>query len=124
MEIALDPALGGSASAIAVGLFIAPGDTLSEDLAIVSVVRLRDGVFSEVFFRGWRDTYDSGACEQAGGVTRRSETEIGGRITFIGVCAEGVLTYHVQLAEAGLLVAVTALGPRRFGELVIAGLSE
>jgi hypothetical protein len=123
-EIALDPDLGRSASAIAVGLAIAPGSSASDDLAIVSVVRLRDGIFSEAFFRSWRDTYDSGACERAGGVAGRAESTIGGHRTYIGSCAAGVLTYHVHLAGEGVLVSVTAIGPRRLGELVIAGITE
>ena len=120
--IAADPALARSASAIAVGLYARPEPSGTDDLAIANVIRLRAGVFSDAFFRTWRDTYDSGACEPAGGVSGRAEADIRGVHTFIGSCAAGVLTYHVHLTSPDVLVSVTALGNRRLGELVIAGL--
>lgn len=124
-QIATDPTLAGSAEAIAVALAISPGTSSGDDLAIVSVIRLRPGVFSDAWFRTWRATYDAAACEVAGGVRGQpSEVEIGGRTAYVGTCAGDARTYHVHLADPTLIVSVTAAGARGFGELVVAGLAE
>ena len=47
--------------AIAIGLYVQPGTSTADDLAIVNVVRLQPGVFDEAWFRSWRTTYDEGA---------------------------------------------------------------
>jgi hypothetical protein len=115
-----DPALAGQASALAAALAI---DTTTSDWAYVSVVHLRVGVFSDPYFKSWRETFDSGACSQAGGVAQSSaETEIAGHKTFIGHCVGGVLTYHVHLAPSDVIVSISALGDQRFGQLVVEGL--
>ena len=124
-DIASDPTLAGFAEAIAVALAIRPGTSAGDDLAIVSVIRLRPGVFSDAWFRNWRATYDAGACEVAGGLAGQpSEVEIGGRTAYLGTCAGDAHTYHVHLADPTLIVSVTAAGPRGFGELVLTGLAE
>jgi len=115
-----DPALAGQASALAAALAI---DTTTSDWAYVSVVHLRVGVFSDPYFKSWRETFDSGACSQAGGVAQSSaETEIAGHKTFIGHCVGGVLTYHVHLSPSDVIVSISALGDQRFGQLVVEGL--
>ena len=124
-DIASDPSLAGFAEAIAVALAISPGTSAGDDLAIVSVIRLRPGVFSDTWFNSWRATYDAGACEVAGGLAGQpSEVEIAGRTAYLGTCAGDALTYHVHLADPTLIVSVTAAGPRHFGELVLTGLAE
>ncbi len=124
-QIAADPTLATSAEAIAVALAIAPGASAGDDLAIVSVIRLREGVFSEAWFATWRATYDQSACEVAGGVKGvPTQVSIAGRATYVGTCAGDAQTYHVHLADPTLIVSITAAGPRHFGELVIAGLAE
>jgi hypothetical protein len=123
-EIAADPSLAGFAESIAVALAIRAGPT-GDDLAIVSVIRLRPGVFGEPWFRSWRATYDEAACEVAGGVTgQASEVEIGGRTAYVGTCAGDAHTYHVHLADPTLIVSITAAGTRGFGQLVLAGIRE
>jgi hypothetical protein len=115
-----DPALAGQASALAAALAI---DTTTSDWAYVSVVRLRAGVFSDAYFKSWRETFDAGACSQAGGVAQSSaEAEIGSHRTFIGHCVGGVLTYHVHLIPGEVIVSISALGAQRFGQLVVEGL--
>jgi hypothetical protein len=124
-EIASDSTLAGFAESIAVALAISPGTSAGDDLAIVSVIRLRPGVFDEAWFRTWRATYDAAACEVAGGLAGQpSEVEIGGRTAYVGTCAGDAHTYHVHLAAPTLIVSVTAAGERKFGELVVAGLAE
>jgi hypothetical protein len=125
-EIAADPALAASAEAIAVALAITPGTSTSgDDLAIVSVIRLRPGVFSDAWFGGWRTAYDQAACEVAGGVRDASAAStIAGRDVFAGSCAGDARTFHLRLADPTLIVSITAAGPRRFGELVIGGLGQ
>ena len=100
-------------------------DPATNDLVHVTLVRLRDGVFDDAFFRTWRDTFDLGACGQASGVAGHAEAQIGGRTTFIGTCAGGARTYHTWLADERVLVSATAVGDeRRLGERLMEGLRE
>lgn len=122
--IASDPDLAATAEAIAVALAIAPGDSGGEDLAVISVVQLKPGVFDEVFYRSWRDTYDAAACEPAGGVAGNAQAEIGGHDTYIGTCAQGAFTYHAYLEDLDRLVSITSVGEGRLGEQVVAGIGE
>jgi hypothetical protein len=122
--IAGDPSVAPDAASLAVALAIVPGASAADDLAVVSVVRLRDPAKDESWFRDWRDTYDQAACGPAGGLVGNAEAEIGGGTVYIGSCAGGVRTYHTRLAAAGIVVSVTALGSRRLGEKVMAGLQR
>ena len=122
-QIALDPSIAADVEAIAVAVAVSAGSSASEDLVIVSVVRLRPDVFEETFFRGWRDTYDAAACEPAGGLRGNAEAEIDGRQVFIGSCANGGFTYHLRYGE-DVIVSLTSLGERRFGEQVVQNLGE
>jgi hypothetical protein len=117
--------LPAEVDAIAVGLYIRPGASSGDDFAIVNVVRLRPGVYAEAWFRSWRSTYDDGACQVAGGVAPGSAvSQIGDHETHIGSCQGGVHTYHVFLPGPDRVISITALGERRFGERVVAGLTE
>ena len=117
--------LPADVEALAIGLYIRPGSSVADDFAIVNVARLRSGVFEEGWFRSWRDTYDRGACEVAGGVAPGStEAEIGGHATHIESCQGGVHLYHVHLADPDRVISITAAGEGRFGERVVAGLTE
>jgi hypothetical protein len=117
--------LPADVEALAIGLYVRPGSAIADDFAIVSVARLRSGVFEEGWFRSWRDTYDRGACEVAGGVAPGStEAEIGGHATHIESCQGGVHLYHVRLADPDRVISITAAGEGRFGERVVAGLTE
>ena len=122
-QIAVDPSLAADVEAIAVALAVSAGSSVNEDLVIASVVRLRPDVFDETFFRGWRDTYDAAACEPAGGLRGNAESDIDGRQVFIGSCANGGFTYHLRYGE-DVIVSLTSLGERRFGELVVQNLGE
>jgi hypothetical protein len=122
--IASDSDLAGTASAIAVALAIAPGDSGGEDLAVISVVQLKPGVFDDAFYRSWRDTYDAAACAPAGGVAGNAQAEIGGHDTYIGTCAQGAFTYHVYLESLDRSVSITSVGEGRLGEQVVAGIGE
>jgi len=86
------------------------------DLASGVVAHLRPGVYSDVFYRDWRDTYNQGACAQAGGVVGNAEATLGGRTVHITSCAGGLLVYHAYLPERDVLVSLFSLGDRRFGE--------
>ena len=85
-----------------------PFVTQSGDLASGVVARLRPGVFSDAFFRDWRDSYNTGACAQAGGVVGNAEAELGGRTVYIASCAGGLLVYHVWLTSRRPRVHVLA----------------
>jgi len=124
-EIAGGGDLAPDIEALALALYVQPGASTADDLAIVNIVRLRPRVFGEAWFQSWRTTYDEGACEIAGGVQPGiAVTEIGGHETHIGSCLGGVHTYHVHLPDPDRVVSITAAGEGRFGERVVAGLTE
>ena len=114
-----DPGLVQTVERMAQGVVIDPA---SGDFAYASVIVLEPGVFDEAFYRSWRDSFDEGACSQAGGVSGHAQATIGGRTTFIGRCAGGVLTYHVKLERPDAIVSVSSLGSSRLGEQLVAGL--
>jgi hypothetical protein len=119
-QVAADPALAKDAVGLAIALFTVTGAaTPADDLAIVSVVRLRDPSVGEGAYRTWRDTYDASACGPAGGVAGNAQSTINGRIVYIGSCNGGVLTYHVRIREGAIVVSVTSIGPMRLGEKVM-----
>jgi hypothetical protein len=114
-----DPVVATVGTAIA-GAFAADANT--GDFVYALVVRLRPEAMNDALFRSWRDTFDEGACSQAGGVTGHAEAEIGGHKTFIGTCAGGLHTYHVWLPAQQRLLSMSALGERRFGEQLLRNL--
>jgi hypothetical protein len=115
------PNLGQIAASLAASFAATPE---SGDFVYAVVVALRPGAMSDSRFRSWRDTFDEGACSQAGGVTGNAEAEIAGRKTYIGTCAGGLHTYHVWLPNAQRIVSISALGDRRLGEQVLRNLRE
>ena len=124
-EIAATEDLAPDVDAIAVGLYIAAGTSNADDIAIVNVVRLRPGVFGDAWYRSWRSTYDEGACQVAGGVSPGAvQSTIAEHDTHIGTCQGGVHTYHVHIVDPDRVISITAAGEGRFGERVVAGLTE
>jgi hypothetical protein len=109
------------ATAFAAGL---AADPAGGNWAFGVVVALRPGVMSDATFRAWRDSYDKGACSQAGGVVGHAETKLGGRLAYITSCGGGLHTYHVWLPGRDRLVSVSAVGERRFGEQLVAGIRD
>jgi hypothetical protein len=107
------------ATGFASGLAADPG---GGDWAFAVVVSLRPGAMSDAAFRDWRDSYDQGACAQAGGVGGHAEAQLGGRTAYITTCGGGLHTYHVWLPAQQRLVSVSAVGQRRFGERLVAGI--
>lgn len=91
-----------------------------EDYAVVTVARLRTDVFNENWFRDWRETFDEGVCQQAGGVDPgHSEIDLAGRQVFRSTCVGGVVIHHVWLSDARSLVSVQGAGPLDLGRMVI-----
>jgi len=124
-EIVADPATDPGVERLAVGLYVDPSGTELADLAIVNVVGIRAGVLDDAWLRTWRDTYNVAACEISGGLEPGgAEADIGGHQAAIGTCQGGVHTYHVRLSDPDRLIAITSVGSGRFGEQVIAGLTE
>lgn len=124
-QIAADPALAGSITSVAVAAAFGPMATdTTSDYVVVTLNRLEPGIFDEAFFRDWRTSFDEAVCEQAGGVARHAEAAIEGHQTLIGTCAGGARTYHVYLPASGVILSMQALGEGRFGERVVAGLTE
>jgi hypothetical protein len=120
-SVAADPNLARDASAIATGLAVPSGQAASpSDFVIVNVVRLRSPKTDGEWFRQWRDTYDQAACEQAGGVSGNAEAYLGSHHVFIGTCAGGAFTYHTLLDGGATVLSMTAVGPGRAGEKLMA----
>ena len=112
-----DTELGDVAEDIAAGIAIDPG---TNDFLYAAVIRLKPAVMGDERFRDWRDSFDEGACSQAGGVVGHAQAEIDGRTVYIGTCAGGVRTYHVWLTEPNLIVSASAVGEqRRLGERLV-----
>ena len=119
-QVAADPALAKDAVGLAIALYIVPGAAApASDLAVVSIVRLRDPSIGEEAYRTWRDTYDASACDVAGGVSGKAQSTINGRVVYIGSCSGGALTYHVRIRQGSIIVSVTSIGPMRLGEKVM-----
>jgi hypothetical protein len=114
-----DPALVANLARLAQAYVVDPAGS---GFAYASVVVLRPGVFSDAFFRSWRDSFDTGACSQAGGVAGHAQAQVGGRTTYMGTCVGGLLTYHVRLDSLNTIVSVSSLGTARLGEQLLAGL--
>jgi hypothetical protein len=112
-----DPSFAGNVEAAAFGVVVS-----GEDLASAVVARPVEGAFSEAWFRDWRDSYDEGACGQAGGVAGVAETDLGGRTVYVATCGGGLRTYHTWLDARGLIVSALAVGKGRYGEHLLAGL--
>ena len=114
-----DPAFRAVGSALAAGLAIDPE---SGEFVYAVVVRLKGGTLGDAAFRDWRDTFDAGACSQAGGVVGNAEATIAGRTVYIGSCSGGLHTYHLLLPSRGLLISASSVGPRRLGERLVENL--
>jgi hypothetical protein len=124
-QIADEGSIAPFVSAIALATaFSPPASDAVTDYVVVTVAKIRPGIFSDAFFRGWRDTFDAGVCQQAGGVERNAEADIGGRQAFIGTCVGGVHTYHVHLATRDLIVSMQGLGDGGWAERIVTGLTE
>ena len=124
-DIAREPSIAPFVSSLAIAAaFGPPASGVLGDYVVVTVAHVKPGLFGDLFFQGWRDTFDEAVCQQAGGVQGNVEAEIGGRQTFIGTCAGGIHTYHVHLAEQDVIVSMQGGGPQRFGERVVEGLNE
>jgi hypothetical protein len=117
--VAADPGLARDAAGLAIGLYTVHGQEPVVDYAIASVLHLRNPAADDEWFRSYRDSYDTSACAQAGGVARHAQTSMNGRTVFIGGCAGGAFTYHVRL-EGGIVVSLTAVGPGRLGDRLAA----
>jgi hypothetical protein len=124
-EVAQDPDLRDNATALMIASYI-PAPTASsastggvDDIAVVSVVRLRDPAADDTWFRAWRDSYDAAACANAGGVARNSQTEIGSHTVFIGACNGGSFTYHTRVSDGAILISITSIGTRHLGETIM-----
>ena len=130
-RVAADPTLAASASGLAIAVAtpdgeLIPGSSAAPglDLAVVSVIRLRDPSADDAWFRDWRDSYDEASCANAGGVLRRAETTIGGGTVFVGTCAGGSFTYHARVDGGAAVISLTSVGPSQLGRTIMEGLGS
>jgi hypothetical protein len=121
LAAASDPVVTEFGEGIVTGLAIDPA---SGDFAYATLVQLRPDAFTTELYRSWRDSFDEGACSQAGGVVRIAITEISGREVHIDSCEGGVRTYHTWLEESRVLVSISSVGDRRLGELLVEALRD
>lgn len=121
LAAAADPVVTAFGEGVVTALAI---DPVSGDFAYATLVRLRPGVFTEDLFRSWRESFDEGACSQAGGVVRTAVAEIAEREVHIDSCEGGLRTYHVWLGNSRVLVSVSAIGERRLGEHLVEELQD
>lgn len=130
-RVAADPTLRESATGLAIAVATPAGELIpgssaapGMDLAVVSVIRLRDPAADDAWFRDWRDSYDEASCANAGGVLRRAETTIGGVTVFVGTCAGGSFTYHARVDGGAAVISLTSVGPSRLGQTIMEGLGS
>ena len=116
-EAASDPDFARNVESAAFAVVVDGGD-----LASGVIANLRPGLFSDSLFRDWRDTYNVGACDQAGGLEGNAQADLGGRTVYIATCKGGLHVYHAYLPERGVIVSLFSLGDRRFGERLISDL--
>lgn len=94
-----------------------------DDYAVVTVARLRPAVFDEEWFRDWRETFDAGVCQQAGGVDPgHSEIEVAGHQVFRSTCVGGVVMHHLWLPETQSIVSIQGAGALDLGRRIIESL--
>jgi hypothetical protein len=91
-------------------------DTGTGNLVTAWIVKLKPGAFGDEVYRQWRDSYDEGACNAAGGVVGRAEADLGGRNTYVTSCVAALRTYHVWLQDQDILISASSIGDGRFGE--------
>jgi hypothetical protein len=118
-EASFDEAAGDPAFAEHVARAAFAVVTTPTDLASGVVAQLRPGLLDDTFLADWRETYNEGACAQAGGVATNAETELGGRTVYITTCGGGLTVYHAALPERDVIVSLFSIGEGRFGEQLI-----
>ncbi len=90
--------------------------TTPTDLTSGVVAQLRPGLLDDAFLADWRESYNEGACAQAGGVATNAETSLGGRTVYITTCGGGLTVYHAAIPERDVIVSLLSIGEGRFGE--------
>ena len=110
-EAARDPAFVEHVARAAFAVVTTP-----TDLASGVVAQLRPGTLDDTFLADWRETYNEGACAQAGGVSTNAETSLDGRTVYIATCGGGLTVYHAAIPERDVIVSLFSIGEGRFGE--------
>ena len=114
-----DPDLGRNVSRVATAF---AADTAGANWVYTAIVDVRPEAQSDAFYRDWQESFDTSACERAGGVTGHTSAVIAGHDVERTACGQGVRTYHLRIAGTGLLLSISSLGDGQFGELEIVGL--
>jgi hypothetical protein len=110
-EAARDPAFVEHVARAAFAVVTTP-----TDLASGVVAQLRPGTLDDTFLADWRETYNEGACAQAGGVSTNAESSLDGRTVYIATCGGGLTVYHAAIPERDVIVSLFSIGEGRFGE--------
>jgi hypothetical protein len=118
-EALQDPAMPRIASGLDAAVAV---DTATGNLVTAWVVQLKPGAFGDEAYRQWRDSYDEGACNAAGGIVGRAQATLGGRETYVTSCVAALRTYHVWLRDQDLLISASSIGDGRYGEKLMSTL--
>ena len=97
-------------------------DPATGEFAYASVIALQPGVFDDGFYRSWRDSFDAGACSQAGGVAGHAAGADRRANDVHRALHRRRPTYHVRLDEPDPIVSVSSLGDTKLGEQLVQGL--
>lgn len=116
---AADPTLAAWIRAVAYAVVVDPA---TSETAIIAIAGARPGQLDDAAYRGYRDTFAPAACERAGGVLGNAEAELGDHTVQITSCVDGVVIYHVRLADPEAVVSVTSVGDGALGRRIIEAL--
>ena len=111
-----NPDLPKIASGIDAAVAVDGGHT---NLVYALAVRLLPDKLTDAIYQQWRDSYDEGTCNSAGGVVGRAEARLDDRTVYITSCVQGIRAYHVWLHDQGILISAWATGDGRFGEVMM-----
>jgi hypothetical protein len=118
-EVAASPVMSAQLDALNVAAAVDPA---TNDFVVATVQRPVVGLFSDEWFRDWRETFDESVCAQAGGVAGNAQAEIDGRTVFIATCKGGNHTYATWLPDERVIIQLNANGDKRLGEELLKNL--
>ena len=105
------------------GYYIAHIDSISDPNWLeVSIASLREGAQTDDFYASWRDSWFKSACSQADGIDTTGLESINDWQVDVATCKGGVMAYTLR-PNAGILVSIMDLGPRRLGRQLIKGIN-
>jgi hypothetical protein len=87
----------------------------------IAVVHFKTESQNEDVYSAWVDQYATGACSQAGGVSRSDRRDIGDNTVDISTCAGGITVYTLQRGD-WVVISMYEFGPKHIGSALIAAI--